>query len=121
MGRRVMSFKVLPFGSTSGPDNGPVAKHAQEVPPGSSSAEVVDLASRRPAVPDVPEHVWEEVEAASQLWRDLRCLDREIRFETDDVTGGVVASLCDLGGGVVRPLPLRAAVITDDPGPGHAA
>jgi hypothetical protein len=119
-----MSSKVLPFGSTSGPDNGPVAKPAPTIPQGTSSAEVVDLASRRPAaagVPEVPDHVWEEVEAASQLWRDLRSVDREVRFDTDEVTGRVVTSLCDLESRVVRLLPLRVTISMDDPGPGHAA
>jgi hypothetical protein len=119
-----MSFNVLPFGSTPSPDNGPVAKPAQVAPQGPSFAEIVDLASRRETaadVPEVPDRVWDEVEAASQLWHELRAQDREVRFETHAVTGRVVASLCDLDGGVVRPLPLREAFGFDDPGPGHAA
>ena len=115
-----MSFNVLPFGSTPGPDPTSAAKPAQVVPQGPSFAEVVDLASRRQSAidpPEIPDHVWDEVEAASQLWHELRSQNREVRFDTHAVTGRVVASLCDLDGGVVRPLPLREAFGTDDHGP----
>jgi len=116
-----MSFNVLPFGSTPGPGSGPVAKPARVAAPGASFAEVVDLASRRQDAidtPEIPDHVWDEVEAASQLWHELRTQDREVRFDTHAVTGRVVASLCDLDGGVVRPLPLREAFGIDDHGAG---
>ena len=100
-----MSFNVLPFGSTPGSGKDP------------GFAEVVDLASRRQeeiGTSEFPDHVWDEVEAASRLWHDLRADDREVRFDTDAQTGGVVASLCDLDGGVVRPLPLRGTFGLDD-------
>jgi hypothetical protein len=123
-----MSFNVLPFGGTPSPDNGPVAKPARaggRVSSPASFAEVVDLASRRDTAingPEIPDHVWDEVEAASQLWHELRAQDREVRFETHAVTGRVVASLCDLDGEVVRPLPLHEAFgIADDHGPEPAA
>lgn len=118
-----MSFNVLPFGGTPGPENGPEAKPAQTAGgriPSQSFAEVVDLASRRhdeTDTPEIPDHVWDEVEAASRLWQDLRAQDREVRFDTHAVTGRVVASLCDLDGGVVRALPLRETFRIDDHGP----
>jgi hypothetical protein len=118
-----MSFNVLPFGSTPSPDNRPAAKPAQLPTQGAAFADVVDLATRRQSVadaPEIPDHVWDEVEAASQLWHELRAQDREVRFETHAVTGRVVASLCDLDGDVVRPLPLREAFGFDD-GPEPAA
>ena len=119
-----MSFNVLPFGSTPGTGSDPVAKPAQVTAQGASFAEVVDLASRRQAAvdtPEIPDHVWDEVEAASQLWHELRSKDREVRFDTHAVTGRVVASLCDPDGGVVRPLPLRETFGFDDDGPGGPA
>jgi hypothetical protein len=121
-----MSFNVLPFGSTPAPGIEPVAKPAQAAPAGGSFADVVDLASRRHVTdtPEIPDHVWDEVEAASQLWQELRAQDREVRFDTHAVTGRVVASLCDLDGGVVRPLPLRETFGFDDhepDGPASAA
>jgi len=119
-----MSFNVLPFGSTPSPAQAPVAKPAQTSPHGTSFAEVVDLASRRHApadVPEIPDHVWDEVEAASRLWQELRDQDREVRFDSHKVSGRVVASLCDLDGDVVRQLPLRETFGFDDPGPEHAA
>jgi hypothetical protein len=115
-----MSFNVLPFGGTPESGNQPTAKPAQGDPKGVGFAEVVDLASRRQAeiyTPEIPDHVWDEVEAASRLWQELRAQDREVRFDTHEVTGRVVASLCDLDGGVVRLLPLRENFGTDDRGP----
>jgi hypothetical protein len=119
-----MSFNVLPFGGTPSPDNRPVTKPAQVPAEGPTFAEVVDLASRRQSAadaPQIPDHVWDEVEAASQLWHELRDQDHEVRFDTHAVTGRVVASLCDLDGGVVRPLPLREAFGADHHGPETAA
>jgi hypothetical protein len=120
-----MSFNVLPFGSTPGPgDNRPAAQPVPAAPQGASFAEVVDLASRRARLtdaPEIPEHVWNEVEAASQLWHELRAENREVRFDSHDVSGRVVASLCDLDGGLLRVIPLHQAIEVDDDDPGTAA
>jgi len=113
-----MSFNVLPLRSTPGPHTGPVAKPAAAVPKGAPFAEVVDLAARRESEtqsPEIPEHVWDEVEAASRLWHELRDQNREVRFDTHAVNGRVVASLCDLDGDVVRRLPLRETFGFDGP------
>jgi hypothetical protein len=89
-----------------------------------NSAEIVDLASRRETavdVPEIPGQVWDEVQAASQLWHALRADNREVRFDTDAATGRVVASLREVDGGVVRALPLRRVLGVDDDGPQTAA
>jgi hypothetical protein len=120
---RVMSFNVLPFGSRRIAESKPRAA-SDPAAQDAQSAEVVDLASRREtamSVPEIPDQVWDEVDAASKLWHELRADDREVRFDTDAVTGRVVASLRDLGGGVVRALPLRQIPGLDDPGPASAA
>ena len=44
----------------------------------------------------IPDHVWDEVEAASRLWRELHTQSLEVRFDTPGATDRVVASLCDL-------------------------
>ena len=59
--------------------------------------------------------MWDEVEAASRLWHELRDQNREVRFDTHAVNGRVVASLCDLDGDVVRRLPLRETFGFDGP------
>jgi len=113
-----MSFNVLPLRSTPGPQTGPAAKPAPVAPKGAAVADVVELAARRQPEtesPEIPDHVWDEVEAASRLWHDLRAQDREVRFDTHAVNGRVVASLCDLDGGVVRRLPLRETFGFDGP------
>jgi hypothetical protein len=120
-----MSFNVLPFGSTPGPgENRPTTRPAQAASQGAGFADVVDLAARRARVtdtPEIPEHVWDEVEAASHLWHELRSENREVRFDTHDVSGRVVASLCDLDAGLLRVIPLHQAIEVDDDGPGTAA
>ena len=114
-----MSFNVVPIGSAQAAHSEPVAQPARaSAAPGTSFADVVDLASRRPGadeVPAIPDHVWDEVEAAAKLWHDLQAQDREVRFDTHAVSGHVVASLCDLDGGVVRHLPLRETFGFDGP------
>ena len=86
---------------------------------GASFADVVDLAGRRRGAEcdasAIPDHVWDEVEAASRLWRELHTQSLEVRFDTPGATDRVVASLCDLEtGGVVRALPLRETFGGDD-------
>lgn len=118
-----MSPHVLPFGPV-GPDHGPVAKPPRVEAQSAGFAHVVDLATRRQDVvgpPGIPDHVWDEVEAASRLWHELRAQDREVRFDTHAVPGRVMASLRDLDGGVVRALPLRNTFGFGDHGPGGPA
>ena len=115
-----MSCNVVPFGNTRGSANRSVAEAAQVASTGANLAEVVDLASRRRAAgdpPEIPDHVWDEVEAASRLWQELRAKGREVRFDTDAATGRVVSALCALDGRVVRPLPLCETLGLDGDGP----
>jgi hypothetical protein len=109
-----MSFHVLPFGSrpTAGTE-----------PPG-APGELVDLASRRmdaSEVTEIPEHVLDEVAGAAMAAEELRRSNREVRFEPDAGSGRIVASLCELGGGVVRALPLREVFGPGPDGPSAAA
>jgi hypothetical protein len=103
-----MAFDDMSFGSAQPP-----------------CAEVVDLASWREAardIPEIPEHVLDEVDAAAELWQELDGSDRVVRFEISAARGRVVASLCDDAGGVVHELPLRAVLgVEDDDGPQSAA
>ena len=114
-----MSFNVVPIGNAQVPQSGATAQPARAAAaPGSTFAEVVDLTSRRQVAddaPEIPDHVWDEVDAAAQLWHELRAQDREVRFDTHTVSGRVVASLCDVDGGVVRHLPLRETFGFDGP------
>ena len=113
-----MSSNVLPFGSRS------IVESEPHCVPEAVRAEVVDLAIRRAAaspVADIPSEVLDELDAAAQLWLDLREGDREVRFDTNAQSGRVEATLCDNEGGVVRALPLRELVRPDDDGPQTAA
>src|SRR4051812_40884401 len=106
-----MSFNVLPFGSRPSPDGESVQ---------GSPADVVDIAARRaPAVdvPAIPAHLLDAIDAAAMRAEDLRAHNREVRFEMDDSTGEVLASLREVDGGIIRALPLREAIGHDDDGP----
>ena len=83
----------------------------------SHPCEVIDLASRRrpePGVPDVPERVLAEIDAAAMLCEQLRAEGREVRFEADPEAGRISAALREVGGAVVRALPLRVVIGGDD-------
>lgn len=60
----------------------------------------------------IPDDVWEEVDAAARLFEHLRADGRQMMFDTDRLTGRVVASLLEEDGSIT-PVPLADAV---DPG-----
>jgi hypothetical protein len=108
-----MVFNDMPFGSRPIPQSDPDGQ----------PAEVVDLAARRraaDAIPQIPDDVLDEIDTASQRWHELQAAGSEVRFDTDTDTGRVAATLRDLGGNVVRALPLRDVFGFDD-GPQSAA
>ena len=110
-----MTFNVVPIGSRS---------IAETKPHQGPSADVVDLAPRRmpaAAVPEIPDHVLDEVDAAALKAQDLLAEQQEVRFDTDLGSGRIVASLREIEGAVVRVLPLREIVGGDDDGPQSAA
>ena len=111
-----MTFNVVPIGSRSIADT-----ERLQGPP----ADVVDLAPRRmpaAAVPEIPDHVLDEVDFAARKAQDLLAERREVRFDTDPDSGHVVASLREIEGAVVRVLPLREIVGGGgDDGPQSAA
>jgi len=89
----------------------------------SHPCEVIDLASRRgpePGVPEVPERVLADIDSAAMRCEQLRAEGREVRFDADPETGRVSAALWEVGGAVVRALPLRVVIGGDD-GPLTAA
>jgi hypothetical protein len=50
----------------------------------------------------IPDEVWEAMDRASELADDLAARGQQVRFDTHRVSGGVVASLCDHEGTVLR-------------------
>lgn len=57
----------------------------------------------------IPDDVWQEVEAASRLFDQLKSEGRQVMFDNDRLTGKVVASLLDADGAVSN-VPLSRAV-----------
>jgi hypothetical protein len=54
--------------------------------------------------PPIPTEVWDQVDAASRLAEQMTADGRQVRFDVHKLDGGVVASLVDENGGLLRPL-----------------
>ena len=67
--------------------------------------------------PPIPAEVWDQVDAAARLAENLHAEGRAVRFDVHKLDGGVVASLVDDDGGMLRPLLLDDVV---DVGASHA-
>jgi hypothetical protein len=62
------------------------------------------------ATPPIPAEVWDQVDAAARLAENLHSEGRAVRFDVHKLDGGVVASLVDEEGGMLRPLLLDDVV-----------
>lgn len=60
--------------------------------------------------PPIPAEVWDQVDAAARLAESLHAEGRAVRFDVHKLDGGVVASLVDEDGGMLRPLLLDDVV-----------
>ena len=60
--------------------------------------------------PPIPTEVWDQVDAAARLAEGLSAEGRAVRFDVHKLDGGVVASLVDEEGGMLRPLLLEDVV-----------
>ena len=100
-----MSFEVSPLGASpyaaSSVDR---ALRATE----RSQASFTDVASSK--TPPIPAEVWDQVDAAARLAENLTADGRQVRFDVHKLDGGVVASLVDDQGGLLRPLLLSDVV-----------
>jgi hypothetical protein len=82
---------------------------------------VIDLRERRrtsAGAADIPEHVRDEMEAAAQLWHELRAERKELRFDGPDAEGRFRTVLGDLDGPERRVVSLHEALVShgdDDP------
>jgi hypothetical protein len=100
-----MSFDVSPLtGSLSAASSVDRARRATE----RSQASYADVASSK--TPPIPSEVWEQVDAAARLAENLTAEGRGVRFDVHKLDGGVVASLVDDDGGLLRPLLLQDVV-----------
>ncbi|QEC46829.1 hypothetical protein FSW04_03995 [Baekduia soli] len=87
-------------------------------------ARVFDLAEarrQRMTGPEkIPDEIWDDITRAGQLADDLAARGQQVRFDTHRLTGGVVASLCDTQGGMLRPVSLQE-LLGSEPDPAPAA
>jgi len=115
-----MTFDVRGPGQAGAPDTTP-----RVVPPRRAAAgafarvyELQEARARRvadqpPVAPDhIPDEVWREVDAAASLFEEMHAEGRRVMFDTDRLTGRVVASLLEPDG-AIEPVALQDAV---DPG-----
>ena len=73
-----------------------------------SQASFADAAGS--GTPPIPAEVWQQVEAAARLADHLSADGRAVRFDVHKLNGGVVASLVDEDGSLLRPLLLDDVV-----------
>jgi hypothetical protein len=73
-----------------------------------SQASFADVASSK--TPPIPAEVWAQVDAAARLADNLDAEGRQVRFDVHKLDGGVVASLVDDEGGILRPLLLQDVI-----------
>lgn len=62
------------------------------------------------ATPPIPADVWDQVDAAASLAENLHAQGKSVRFDVHKLDGGVVASLVDEDGGLLRPMLLTDVV-----------
>jgi hypothetical protein len=100
-----MSFEVSPLaGSPYVASSVDRARRATE----RSEASYTDVASSK--TPAIPSEVWDQVDAAARLAESLNDEGREVRFDVHKLNGGIVASLVDDDGTLLRPLLLQDVV-----------
>jgi hypothetical protein len=100
-----MSFEVSPLaGSPYVASSVDRARRATE----RSEASYTDVASSK--TPAIPSEVWDQVDAAARLAEKLTADGHQVRFDVHKLDGGVVASLVDENGGLLRPLLLKDVV-----------
>lgn len=100
-----MSFEVSPLAGL--PPAASSVSRAYRVTEG-SQASFADAVSTK--TPPIPAEVWDQVDAAARLADSLNAEGREVRFDVHKLNGGVVASLVDDDGSMLRPLLLGDVV-----------
>jgi len=101
-----MSFEVSPL--TGSPYRAPSVDRTRR--PSESAKGSFAGAIGSTAAPPIPAEVWDQVDAAARLAENLHAEGRAVRFDVHKLDGGVVASLVDDEGGMLRPLLLEDVV-----------
>ena len=99
-----MSFDVSPLGASPYTASLDRTQRTSE----SSGASFAPIGGS--SAPPIPTEVWDQVDAAARLAESLTADGRKVRFDVHKLNGGVVASLVDDDGGLLRPLLLKDVV-----------
>jgi hypothetical protein len=102
-----MSFDVSPIAGFPAAAS-PVDRTRPSGP--NEKASFTDAAAAARTAPAIPAEVWDQVDAASRLAQNLHDQGQSVRFDVHKLDGGVVASLVDEDGGLLRPLLLDDVV-----------
>jgi hypothetical protein len=100
-----MSFDVSPLGATPY-----AASSLDRTPRASDSSQASFPRIGGSSAPPIPTEVWDQVDAAARLAENLTADGRQVRFDVHKLDGGIVASLVDENGGLLRPLLLKDVV-----------
>ena len=100
-----MSFEVSPLGASPYAATSVDRTRRTSEPSQASFADAVGSSA-----PPIPAEVWAQVDAAARLAESLHAEGRGVRFDVHKLDGGVVASLVDDEGGMLRPLLLADVV-----------
>ena len=100
-----MSFDVSPLAGSRY-----AATPVDRTPRASESSQASFADAVGSSAPPIPAEVWDQVDAAARLAESLSAEGRSIRFDVHKLDGGVVASLVDDEGGMLRPLLLEDVV-----------
>jgi len=115
-----MSFNVNHIGAAA-----PIADSGPAVltrPASSGFAAIYDLTAKREAAlrPDIPDELWDEVDAASRVATDIERSGHWLRFDRR-LDGRIIAKLCDTEGAVVRRMSLSEVIDMGSQDPDAAA
>lgn len=101
-----MSFDVSPLAGS--PYTAPSVDRTRRAGEASRTSFTDAIGSN--GTPPIPADVWDQVDAAARLAESLHSEGRAVRFDVHKLDGGVVASLVDEEGGMLRPLLLGDVV-----------
>jgi len=103
-----MSFDVSPL--TGAPYTAPSVDRTRRASDSSQASSFAGAIGSGATTPPIPSEVWDQVDAAARLAENLHSEGRAVRFDVHKLDGGVVASLVDEEGGMLRPLLLDDVV-----------
>lgn len=122
MGAHGVSINPINGSGAIEPPGGPTGLRCAEAGRFARVIEIEDARRRRMTGPDqIPDEVWTDMARAAQLADELAARGQALRFDTHDLQGKVVTTLCDSEGAVLRHVGLGELFGLGGPDPSTAA